>query len=65
MNTVIGFLRRGDIFIFDGKKYKIRNLILDSNGIVACVDIESKKIKRFHIDTDVEIEEVQNERGRV
>lgn len=65
MNTVIGFLCKGDIFTFDGKKYRIRNLIENSNGYVACVDIASNKVKRFHIDTDVEIEEVRNERGRV
>lgn len=54
MNTTIGFLRKGDYFIFDGKKYKVGNLIENTNGYVACVDVESKKVKRFYIDTTVE-----------
>lgn len=56
ISTRIGFLCKGDVFIFDGKKYQIRNLIENSNGYVACIDIESKKVTRLHMDVDVEVE---------
>lgn len=54
MKTVIGFLRKGDFFMFEGKKYRVGSLIEGTNGYVACVDAESHKVKRFYIDTDVE-----------
>lgn len=54
MTTTIGFLRKGDFFMFEGIKYKVGSLIENTNGYVACVDVESKKVKRFYIDTDVE-----------
>lgn len=53
--TTIGFLRKGDIFLLDGKKYKVGNLIGDSD-YVACTDTETRKIKRFYIDAQVEVE---------
>ena len=56
MKTTIGFLKVGEFFIFEGKKYKVCNLIKGTNGYIACVDVESKKVKRFHIDTIVESE---------
>lgn len=52
--TTIGCLRVGDFFLLDGRKYKVGHLIEGTNGYVACVDVESKKVKRFYIDTDVE-----------
>ena len=55
----IGCLRCGDFFLLDGIKYMVGHLIEGTNGYVACVDVESKKVKRFYIDTDVE--EVRNE----
>lgn len=54
MKTTIGFLRKGDYFIFNEIKYKVGYLIEDANGYVSCVDVNSGKKKRFHIDTDVE-----------
>lgn len=54
--TTIGFLRVGDCFMFEGVKYKVGHLIDGTNGYVACVDVESRKVKRFYIDTDVEKE---------
>lgn len=54
MTTTIGFLRKGDFFIFEGKKYRVGSLIEGTNGYVACVEVESHKVKRFYIDTDVE-----------
>ena len=53
--TTIGFLRRGDFFYLDGIKYKVGSLIEGTNSYVACTDVESKKVKRFYIDTDVEV----------
>lgn len=58
--TTIGCLRVGDIFLLDGIKYKVGHLIENTNGYVACVDVESRKVKRFYIDTMVE--EVWNEK---
>lgn len=55
--TTIGFLRKGDIFILKGKKYKVGHLIDGTNGYVACTDIETHKVKRFYIDAQVEVEE--------
>lgn len=54
--TTIGFLRRGDFFVFEGIKYRVGRLIENTNGYVACVDVESKKVKRFYIDTTVEVD---------
>ena len=52
--TNLGFLRKGDFFLFDGIKYKVGSLIEGTNGYVAFVDVESRKVKRFYIDTTVE-----------
>ena len=52
--TTIGFLTKGEHFIFDGKEYKVGSLIENTNGYVACVNVSTKKVTRFYIDTDVE-----------
>ena len=52
--TTIGYLKVGDFFLLDGIKYKVGHLIEGTNGYVACVDVESRKVKRFYIDTTVE-----------
>ena len=57
--TTIGWLRTGDFFSLDGRKYKVGHLIEGTNSYVSCVDVESKKVKRFYIDT--EVEEVRKE----
>lgn len=62
--TTIGFLRKGDLFIFQGKKYKVGNLIEGTNGYVACVDVNTKKVTRLYIDTTVEVEKAEHE-GKV
>ena len=56
--TTIGYLKVGDFFLLDGRKYKVGHLIEGTNSYVACVDVESGKVKRFYIDTMVE--EVRN-----
>lgn len=55
MKTTIGFLRVGDFFLFEGNKYRVGHLINNTNGYVACVDVNTKKVKRFYIDTAVEV----------
>lgn len=55
--TIIGFMKKGDIFILKGKKYKVGHLIDGTNGYVACTDMETHKVKRFYIDQRVEVEE--------
>lgn len=53
--TNLGFLRRGDFFLFGGIKYKVGHLVVNTNGYVACVDTTNGKVKRFYIDTVVEV----------
>ena len=55
--TTIGFLRVGDTFFFKGIKYRVGHLIENTNGYVACVNTETKKVTRLYIDTTVEIEQ--------
>lgn len=57
MKTTIGFLKAGDLFLLDGIKYRVGHLI-DKNGYVACVDANTKEVKRFYIETTVEIEDL-------
>ena len=57
MKTTIGFLRVGDTFLLDGTKYRVGHLIKNTNGYVACTDIVAKKVRRFYIDTTVQIGE--------
>lgn len=54
--TTIGWLKSGDFFLLDGIKYKVGHLIENTNGYVACVNVTTKIVRRFHIDTTVEIE---------
>ena len=49
----LGYLKTGDYFIYEGKKYKVGILIENTNGYVACVD-KDKKVRRIHIDVLVE-----------
>lgn len=54
--TTIGFLRSGQYFMLNGRKYRVGHLIDGTNGYVACTDItdEKRKVTRFYIDTSVE-----------
>ena len=54
--TQIGFLRTGDIFTFEGIKYKVGHVIDGTNGYVSCTNIETRKVKRLHIDLDVSVQ---------
>ena len=49
----LGYLKVGDYFKYEGKKYKVGRLIGNTNGYVACVD-KDKKVRRIYIDTPVE-----------
>ena len=55
--TQIGWLKHGDIFTFEGNKYKVGHVIDGTNGYVSCTNIETKKVERLYIDLDVEVEE--------
>lgn len=52
--TAIGFLKKGQLFRLNNRIYKIGSFIDGTNGYVACVDIETHKVARVHIDTSVE-----------
>ena len=54
--TQIGWLKHGDIFTFEGIKYRVGHVIDGTNGYVSCTNIETRKVKRLHIDLDVEVE---------
>ena len=53
--TQIGWLRKGAIFTYRGRKYKKGHVINGTDGYVACTDIDTHKVKRLHIDLDVEV----------
>ena len=52
--TTLGCIYMGDLFKFNERTYKAGRLIEGTNSYVACVDIETHKVKRFYIDTTVE-----------
>lgn len=54
--TKLGFLKTNDHFILNGKEYRVGHVIDNTNGYVVCIDVKTKKVKRAHI--DVEVEEV-------
>lgn len=56
VKTTIGFLRHNDIFVFEEHKYKVGHVIDKTNGYVSCTDMKTHKIRRLHIDLDVEVE---------
>lgn len=55
--TTIGFLKKGDIFYYAGRAYKLGSLIRNTYGYCACSDAETHKIYRFYIDTSVEVKD--------
>lgn len=54
MSTQIGNLCHNDIFRLDGREFKVGHCIENTNGYVACVDIKTHKVTRFHLTVDVE-----------
>ena len=52
--TNLGFLKAGDYFLYNNKKYKAGHVIDGTNGYVACIEIVSKKVERLHMDLEVE-----------
>lgn len=54
--TTIGCLRVGDTFYLDGIRYRAGHLIDGTNGYVACVNTETKKVTRLYIDTAVKVQ---------
>lgn len=45
MITQIGFLRKGDVFTFEGNIYKVGHLLESTNGYVSCIDVNTGKKK--------------------
>lgn len=60
--TTIGFLRIGQYFKLNERKYRVGHLIDGTNSYVACTDITDEKriTTRFYIDTIVEELKEQN-----
>lgn len=57
MITTIGELRYGDIFIFNGEKYKSCKVIIrNGRGVVLCLNLETHKMKHFYLNTEVKVE---------
>ncbi len=54
--TTIGWLKHGDIFVFQGRKYKVGHVIDRTNGYVSCTDVENHKVRILYIDLDVEVD---------
>lgn len=52
--TTIGWLKRGDLFKFENREYRVGHCISNTNGYVACTEIHTHKVTRFHIDLEVE-----------
>jgi hypothetical protein len=55
--TELGCLHTGDVFELNNKTYKVGHYISNSNGYVACTDLQMGKVKRIYIGTDVEVED--------
>lgn len=58
--TNLGWLKIGDTFYFEGQKYKAKSI--DGNkdrNDVCCINLETRKIKWFDVDTEVEVEKGQ------
>lgn len=55
IKITIGELRYGDIFIFNGKKYRSGDILIKDNGqgVVLCLNLETAKRKLFNLDTEV------------
>ncbi len=51
----LGFLRKGDTYIFENHEYKV--LGLGNRGInnVQCINVNTNKRKWFDLDTEVEV----------
>lgn len=45
MITQIGFLRKGNVFRFEGDIYKVGHLLESTNGYVSCIDVNTGKKK--------------------
>ena len=55
--TELGNLRRNDLFIYGGTRFKVGRVIKGTNGYVACVNTLTHKVTRFYIATKVEVAE--------
>lgn len=53
--TNIGFLKHGDVFEHKGEMYRAGHVIDGTNGYVSCINVNTRKTERFHIDLEVEV----------
>ena len=54
MKKSLGAFRTGEMFMFNGRVYRVGHLISNTNGYVACVDVITHKTTRLYIDVTVE-----------
>ena len=54
MKKSLGFFKTGELFMFNGRVYRVGHLISNTNGYVACVDVITHKTTRLYIDVTVE-----------
>lgn len=55
--TNLGWLYYEDTFYFEGQKYKIDSIGNKDRNNVCCTNLETRKIKWFDVDTEVEVED--------
>ena len=59
----LGLLKRGDLFEFNGNKYRIEHLIDRNISNVSCRNLLTNKIEHFDLATEVKREAEQKEEG--
>lgn len=59
MTTTIGNLRRGDIFVFKGDRYKSGDILIhnDEDCVVSCENVTTHERKFFTLETIVALVE--------
>jgi hypothetical protein len=55
--TNLGYLYYEDTFYFEGQKYRIDSIGNKDRNNVCCTNLETRKIKWFDVDTEVEKEQ--------
>lgn len=60
MKTVnLGHLKIGDTFYFEGQKYRANSLGDRPINAVNCTCVDTKKRERLDVDTEVEVEDLE------
>lgn len=53
--TELGYCHTGDIIRYDGETYRVGHTDGRGLGWVVCTNVTSSKIKKIHIDSEVEL----------